>query len=145
MTKNTALHLASAEGHDKVVEFLLRSKANVNCTDRWNGTPLQDALQGSHSVVAALLKAKGGFVPQEFGRDAVCSAAGDGDIPSLRMLHEFGISLSVGDYDNRYPLHRKLPPCPVTRVPVLHACAVSAPLRHLGQMFPKGRKDVDGW
>jgi len=23
------------------------------------------------------------------------------------MLHEFGMSMSEGDYDDRYPLHRK--------------------------------------
>jgi len=30
---------------------------------------------------------------------------GEGDIPTLRMLHDFGMSVSIGDYDDRYPLH----------------------------------------
>ena len=101
------MHLAAAEGHDKIIEFLLRSKANPNCADRWLGTPLQDALQGSNAVAATLLTTKGGKVPKEFGGDAVCTAAGEGDVPKIRMLHEFGMSMSEGDYDDRYPLHRK--------------------------------------
>lgn len=101
------MHLAAAEGHDKVIEFLLRSKANPNCADRWNGTPLQDALQGSHSAAATILMTKGGKVPKEYGGDAVCTAASEGDVPTIRMLHEFGMSVSEGDYDDRYPLHCK--------------------------------------
>ena len=42
--KRTALHVSSAEGHEKIVEFLLVSQADPNCKDRWGGTPLQDAL-----------------------------------------------------------------------------------------------------
>jgi ankyrin repeat protein len=34
-------HLAAAEGHEKMVEYLLMSQANPNCKDRWGGTPLQ--------------------------------------------------------------------------------------------------------
>ena len=71
----TALHLAAAEGHDKVIDFLLRSKANPNSADRWQGTPLQDALKNSHHVAASVLRTKNGHVPKDFGDDAVCSAA----------------------------------------------------------------------
>jgi len=90
-----------------VIDFLLRSKSNPNSADRWKGTPLQDALQSSHTGAANLLRAKGGHVPKGFGCDAVCTAASEGNVPAIRMLHEFGMCLSEGDYDERYPLHRE--------------------------------------
>ena len=101
----TALHLAAAEGHDKVIEYLLRSKVNPNPRDRWNATPLQDALFNSHSVAATLLRTKGGKASDLFGVEAVCTAASQGDVPTLRMLHEFGLPMDKGDYDMRFPLH----------------------------------------
>jgi len=55
----TPLHLAAAEGNDRVAELLLSFKANVNCKDRWGGTPLKDAVVGGHIVVAESLRAKG--------------------------------------------------------------------------------------
>ena len=97
----TALHVSSAEGHEKIVDFLLLSQADPNCKDRWGGTPLQDALTGGHIATAHILKAKGAAVPDSFGAEAVCTAAGKGDVPKLRMLHSFGQPLDVGDYDNR--------------------------------------------
>jgi ankyrin repeat protein len=103
--KRTAIHVASAEGHEKVVEFLLLAQANPNCADRWGGTPLQDALSGQHIETAHILKAKGAIVSDNFGASAVCAAAGKGDVPKLRMLHSFGQSLDVGDYDDRRALH----------------------------------------
>jgi len=35
----------------------------------------------------------------------VCGAASEGNIPRLRMLHELGQPMHVGDYDSRGPLH----------------------------------------
>jgi hypothetical protein len=40
------LHLAAAEARVLVVSFLLSISADPNCTDRWGGTPLDDALRG---------------------------------------------------------------------------------------------------
>ena len=54
-----ALHLAAAEGHQDVVEFLLTCRVDVNAQDRWGGTPLQDATRGGHKRVARLLQRAG--------------------------------------------------------------------------------------
>ena len=58
--RRCALHIAAAEGHEKVCEVLLSSKADANFKDRWGGTPLQDALSAQHSSCAQLIKTKGG-------------------------------------------------------------------------------------
>ncbi len=34
--------------------------ANVNCTDRWGGDPLKDAIRGGHSQVQSILREAGG-------------------------------------------------------------------------------------
>lgn len=36
---------------------------------------------------------------------AMCNAASIGDIETIKKLHESGVSLDQGDYDNRTPLH----------------------------------------
>eukprot|EP00960_Hanusia_phi_P033537 750499-Hanusia_phi.AAC.11 len=99
----TALHVASAEGHEKIVEYLLAHKADPSVQDRWKGTPLQDALLNGHSLVATLLKAKGGSMPQDVGVEEMCAAASSGDLRKLRLMHEYGTPVDVGDYDFRYP------------------------------------------
>jgi hypothetical protein len=61
----------------------------------------------AHAGAATLMQAKGARVPKDFGVNAVCTAASEGNVMGMRMLHEFGMSVSDGDYDNRYPLHRE--------------------------------------
>jgi len=41
--KRTCLHLAAGGGHLDVVKYLIDSGADVNVTDRWGATPLNDA------------------------------------------------------------------------------------------------------
>ena len=64
-------------------------------------------MSGQHIGTAHILKAKGANVSDDFGAEAVCTAAGKGDVPKLRMLHSFGQSLDVGDYDDRCSLQRE--------------------------------------
>ena len=40
----TALHLACAEGHNRVVSLLIWKHAQLDLKDRWGVTPLQDAI-----------------------------------------------------------------------------------------------------
>lgn len=57
------LHLAAAEGRVLVVSYLLSLSANPNCSDRWGGTPLDDALNGGtlyHLYCAKLISSWGG-------------------------------------------------------------------------------------
>jgi ankyrin repeat protein len=50
----TALHLASAVGDEKAVNWLLSNGAKIT-VDRFGGLPIHDALRNNHSKIAALL------------------------------------------------------------------------------------------
>ena len=60
--QRTCLHLAAAEGHYAVVEYLLKKGAQVNARDRWGRTALSDAYFGNHSKTAALIKRSKGVM-----------------------------------------------------------------------------------
>lgn len=60
--QRTCLHLAAAEGHYAVVEYLLKNGAQVNARDRWGRTALSDAYFGNHSKTAALIKRSKGVM-----------------------------------------------------------------------------------
>ncbi|CAL5071367.1 unnamed protein product [Urochloa decumbens] len=54
----TALHMASANGHIAVVEYLIQNGANVNATNLEKNTPLHWAcLNGHIEVIKALISA----------------------------------------------------------------------------------------
>ena len=108
----TALHLAASEGHMEVIEYLVEIKANIMCRDRFNGSPLEDAVRHNFEVrnakqVQALLRDHGATLSGE-GLDYVvkmCSFAATGDVENIRLLAENGVDVSLGDYDDRTPLH----------------------------------------
>ena len=101
----TALHLAASEGNNKIVEWLVGAKANVNVKDRWGNTPLMDAVTHGHEVAARVLFESGGRMDVANASGMMCSAASTGDLTLLRMLHESGCDVRIGDYDGRTPLH----------------------------------------
>lgn len=52
----TCIHLASSEGHQEVVAFLLGKNVNANPSDRWGGTPLDDAKRHNHKNICSMLE-----------------------------------------------------------------------------------------
>ena len=53
----TALHLATCENHIEIVQFLLNiAKVNKNPKDRWNKTPLDEAIKLNHTEIIDLLQ-----------------------------------------------------------------------------------------
>lgn len=55
----TALHLASVEGQQECVEFLIETGGVINAKDRWKRTPLDDAVSQGHLKIAFLLDQAG--------------------------------------------------------------------------------------
>ena len=133
--KRTALPLAASEGHLDVVKLLVEELgARLSPVDRWDGTPLDDALRGNHTPVEVYLRSKGAKplsfrsvvdeITAVLGKGAagkataakaevtemtaamLCDAAASGKIEELRRLVlEEGWSVDSSDYDKRTPLH----------------------------------------
>lgn len=55
----TPLHLAASEGHVDICRFLVSRGARVNRSDRWGGSPLDDAHRQRHPQVIAYLREHG--------------------------------------------------------------------------------------
>jgi potassium channel len=89
--RRTALHLACANGYVKTAELLLNLRAGVNVIDRWQATPLADAVTGGHLAVATLLRNKGARMSSDVGTTMFFDAASKGNVVALRMLHNCDI------------------------------------------------------
>lgn len=78
--RRTALHVASSEGRLVVVKYLIAKGARVNRTDRWGGSPLDDAHRHRHTDVAKYLRSKGGKSGSLNLTTTLITAAAAGDI-----------------------------------------------------------------
>lgn len=104
--KRRAIHLAACEGHVKVAEILIAQRADLNVQDRYNGTPLADALRHKQTEVGKLLRANGAELLFEDEAERLCVAAARSDgFADLRWLLDFGCDPTRKDYDARTPLH----------------------------------------
>ncbi len=121
----TALHLASAEGHTGVVQYLLNEGVNPTVLDRWGGTALGDAIQGSHHDIEELLRGAGAqdsgsphpivatvdaYPAESIDVDAVDAvallwAAAEDDLGGIVRLVANGVPVAATDYDGRTALH----------------------------------------
>ena len=102
----TALHLAASEGHVDICRFLVEKGAKVSPSDRWGGSPLDDAHRHRHGEVIEYLRDQGATFGTRTQLPRFIQAASDGDVKEIVALLEFGnVDLNAGDYDGRTALH----------------------------------------
>ena len=62
----TALHMAATEGHIGILQFLAKKNLKeINPTDRWGNTPLEDAERGIFQEVTEFVKEMGGLTRKQ--------------------------------------------------------------------------------
>ena len=122
--RRTPLHLASAEGHLDVVEFLL-SHGVEPIPDRWGGYPISDAKNNHHEEIVDrfnqlamsysesihLIENPDGETDQMASFDdelmviELLFAAAENNVDGIRLLVARGVPVHAGDYDSRTALH----------------------------------------
>ncbi|KAL3159544.1 hypothetical protein ABBQ38_009960 [Trebouxia sp. C0009 RCD-2024] len=104
--QRTALHLAASNGHIAMVRHLvLIHGANMNVLDRYNGSPIMDAVRHKHSDVVAFLKRNGAVLHHDKAKGSLFKACVDGDAAYVELLINNGMSPNTCDYNQRTPLH----------------------------------------
>eukprot|EP00301_Raphidiophrys_heterophryoidea_P004129 c11819_g1_i1.p1 GENE.c11819_g1_i1~~c11819_g1_i1.p1 ORF type:complete len:870 (-),score=227.03 c11819_g1_i1:956-3565(-) len=104
--KRTPLHIAASNGHLDVVKFLCELRGiNVNCQDRYQSTPLMDAINKNKNGILTVLKRHGATTADKAHGYRLCRAAAEGNIQMLKKMAEMGTNLNNTDYDGRTALH----------------------------------------
>lgn len=87
-TKKSALHLAAAEGHLSVVEFLVNKGFMVDSRDRTLKTPLHYACMNGHETCVEFLLKSGASVEarDSIGKNAIHFACSSGSGKLVQIL-----------------------------------------------------------
>ena len=99
-SKDTALIVASNNGHTEIVEMLLKAGANVDARNKYCYTALIEASWGSHvDIIRMLLKAGADVNAQNhFGYTALIEASINGNTTDIvEMLLDAGADVNVRD------------------------------------------------
>jgi len=103
--QRTCLHVAASEGHLALITMLLDRGAKTSPSDRWGGSPLDDAMRHNKPEAAELLRRHGATLGVADRTSAMIVASSKGDIAELQTLLSHGASPNSSDYDRRTPLH----------------------------------------
>lgn len=99
----TALHVACAEGNEEVVKHLLLGGAAVHIRDRYDRSPLSEAINHDHHEIIKLLLKCGSHVTgstRGLG-DNLCGAGARGLVKRLESYRLAGVDLSLQDASGR--------------------------------------------
>jgi hypothetical protein len=104
----TSLHLAASNGHADLVHLLLeRYGASHTVKDRYNSTPLDDAIREGHLEVVELLQgfAKTSIPSTDYYIEQFIQAAAENNLNVIQILHASGLDPNCCDFDHRTALH----------------------------------------
>ena len=104
----TALHLAALHGQRRVVQLLLRERAEVDSPNAQGETPLHVSSKNGHAQAVCALLASGASVNQtdQKGLTALhhcCATPGGKDVADALM--EVGAGVNLSDNEGNTPLH----------------------------------------
>ena len=104
----TALHLAALHGQRRVVQLLLRERAEVDSANDFGETPLHVSSKKGHAQAVCALLASGAGINQtdKRGRTALhhcCATPGGKDVADALM--EVGAGVNLRDNEGNTPLH----------------------------------------
>jgi len=121
--RRTILHIAASEGKLDIVAMLIENfNANVNRSDRWGGSPLDDAHRHRHGDVVKYLLSKGASTGSTDQAVNLITAAAAGDLNELQIILSGAssmttatpevvdditstIDINTSDYNGRTALH----------------------------------------
>ncbi|EKX38334.1 hypothetical protein GUITHDRAFT_61596, partial [Guillardia theta CCMP2712] len=107
--KRTALHVAASEGHHELVHLLLELRADANAKDKFENTPVNDAVRTKHDkvidVIRSHMKSIRYSLPGSQVGVELCEAAATGNLEQITRLLNNGVNVNEADYDGRTALH----------------------------------------
>lgn len=104
--RRTALHVAASEGRLEICKYLIDMGARINRSDRWGGSPLDDASRQRHKELISYLRSLGATSGSANNSTNFIKAAADGDYDEVEMFLAAGeVQIDMGDYDKRTALH----------------------------------------
>lgn len=85
--RRTALHVAASEGHLHICQYLVdEQNVSINRSDRWGGSPLDDAHRHRHLAIVQFLRKRGAKSGSTKLSTNLILAAAEGDIDEVNML-----------------------------------------------------------
>ena len=104
--RRTALHVAASEGHLDICRYLVAKGGILNRSDRWGGSPLDDAHRQGHTETVQFLSEQGAQFGSASQIANFITAASEGDTEEVQaFLNYGGFDVNVRDYDHRTALH----------------------------------------